>query len=113
MYPEVLAVITSIFLSINWNVWFKEIFTNGVPSVQQTRIASQLFNIFVRISFEPAAHNDSNMCGILQNALGYPWHLIDSKDLEALLQMLISTVDPKIILKCPEETNYVDRAILE
>lgn len=90
-----------------------EIFTTGVPSVQQTKIVSQLFNIFIRVAFLPEIHKDSYMSTILENAISYPWHLIDSGDLEILFQWFTMKVEPSIVLKNTENTNYIDRAALE
>lgn len=105
--------IGNIFSRINWKTWFAEILTSGVASVQQTKMVSQLFNIFIRISFVPEIHNICALSTILEDALNYPWHLIDSQDLEALFQWFTANVDPSIVLKNTVDTNYVDRAVLE
>lgn len=79
----------------------------------QTRIISQILNIFIQISFEPHLHDDVNMSKILQESLNYPWHLIEYQSIESMFNWLILTVDPVIIIKLPSECNSVDLAVLE
>lgn len=113
MIPQINFTIGKIFICIDWNIWFGEIFHTNVTLDQQTTIVSQLFSIFIRISFLPDIHNDECISRILENALDYPWHLINSYELEELFKWFKMNIDPSIVLKNAQNTNNIDRAVLE
>ncbi|XP_055848760.1 ectopic P granules protein 5 homolog isoform X2 [Episyrphus balteatus] len=110
--PESHALLGYIFLRIDWNSWMKEIFSNWPPAVQ-TQIASRLLTIFVKISFEPNIHLHTSTSKILEDAIAYPWFMVEYQELENLFKWVIETVEPSILLKLPSESNYADRAALD
>lgn len=101
-----------IFIRINWNEWFSETLPS-IPAQQQKTVVSRIFTIFVKISFEPNIHIQVNTSKILEDAVNYPWYMVEFTELENLLKWFVTTVEPTIILKIPTETNYADRAVLE
>uniref|UniRef100_A0A1A9W6G3 Ectopic P granules protein 5 homolog n=1 Tax=Glossina brevipalpis TaxID=37001 RepID=A0A1A9W6G3_9MUSC len=110
--PDCHAMLGHIFIRINWVNWFVETFTM-LPATSKTLTISRLFTIFVKIAFEPNIHMHVNTSKILEDAINYPWYMVEYKEFENLLKWFIQTVEPTIVLKIPEESNYVDRAILE
>jgi len=104
--PESHAMLGHIFIRIEWNNWFAQ-----MP--QPVSILSRLFTIFVKIAFEPNIHIHPNTSKILEDAIRYPWHLVECSELEQLLKWFVASVEPAIALKIPAESNYADRAVLE
>ena len=101
-----------IFIRIKWFSWFQETFPS-FPLTTQAHTVSRLFVVFVKIAFEPNIHIHINTSRILEDAINYPWYLVEYSELESLLKWFVTTVEPTIILKLPVETNYTDRAVLE
>ncbi|XP_017037889.1 ectopic P granules protein 5 homolog [Drosophila kikkawai] len=104
--PESHAMLGHIFIRIDWSAWFAQ-----MP--QPVAILSRLFGIFVKIAFEPNIHIHPNTSKILEEAVQYPWHLVEYSELEQLLKWFVASVEPAIVLKLPAESNYADRAVLE
>ncbi|XP_017104957.2 ectopic P granules protein 5 homolog [Drosophila bipectinata] len=104
--PESHAMLGHIFIRVDWNNWF-------VQMPQPVALLSHLFGIFVKIAFEPNIHIQPNTSKILEEAIQYPWHLVEYSELEQLLKWFVASVEPAIVLKLPNETNYADRAVLE
>ncbi|XP_034484557.1 ectopic P granules protein 5 homolog [Drosophila innubila] len=104
--PESHAMLGHIFMRIDWNAWFAQ-----MP--QSPEILSRLFGIFVKMAFEPNIHMHPNTSKILEDAIKYPWHLVEYSELEQLLKWFVSSVEPAIVLKLPTESNYADRAVLD
>lgn len=102
-----------IFIRIDWNDWFSETLANTIPVKVQSTIVSRLFTIFVKIAFEPNIHIHVNTSKTLEDAIKYPWYMVEYTELENLLKWFVTTVEPTIILKIPTESNYADRAVLE
>lgn len=65
------------------------------------------------MSFKTNLHTHTNTSKLLEDALNYPWHLVDFAELNKILKWLLNFVEPSIILKSPLDSNYVDRAVLE
>ncbi|ALC46612.1 CG14299 [Drosophila busckii] len=104
--PESHAMLGHIFIRIDWQTWF-----SCMP--QPVATLSRLFGIFVKLAFEPNIHMHPNTSKILEQAIKYPWHLVEYSELEQLLKWLVASVEPAIVLKLAGESNYVDRAVLE
>uniref|UniRef100_A0A1A9VTB9 Uncharacterized protein n=1 Tax=Glossina austeni TaxID=7395 RepID=A0A1A9VTB9_GLOAU len=110
--PDCHAMLGHIFIRINWVNWFAETFPT-IPATMKTSTISRLLTIFVKIAFEPNIHMHVNTSKILEDAINYPWHMVEYAEFENLLKWCVQTIEPTIILKIPEESNYVDRAVLE
>lgn len=104
--PESHAMLGHIFIRIDWNTWFTQM-------LQPTGLLSHLFNIFIKMAFEPNIHMHPNTSKILEDAIKHPWYLVEYSELEQLLKWFVTHVEPAIVLKLPTESNYVDRAVLE
>lgn len=104
--PESHAMLGHIFMRIDWNTWFAQM-PQPMPSV------SHIFGIFIKMAFEPNIHMHPNTSKILEDAIKYPWHLVEYSELEQLFKWFVATVEPAIVLKLPSESNYADRAVLE
>ncbi|XP_064550516.1 ectopic P granules protein 5 homolog [Drosophila montana] len=104
--PESHAMLGHIFIRIDWNTWFTQ-----MP--QPTALLSHLFNIFIKMAFEPNIHMHPNTSKILEDAIKQPWYLVEYSELEQLLKWFVAHVEPAIVLKLPTESNYVDRAVLD
>lgn len=101
-----------IFIRINWNEWFTDTLPT-LPVQEHIAVVSRLFTIFIKIAFEPNIHIQVNTSKILEDAINYPWYMVEYTELENLLKWFVTTIEPTIILKIPEESNYADRAVLE
>lgn len=110
--PESHALLGYIFLRIDWNTWIKEFFPSWSPVIQ-TQIISRLLTIFVKISFEPNIHLHTSTSKILEDAISYPWYMVEYQELDNLFKWVLDTVEPSIMLKIPSESNYADRAALD
>ncbi|XP_030371319.1 ectopic P granules protein 5 homolog [Scaptodrosophila lebanonensis] len=106
--PESHAMLGHIFIRIDWNGWFSE-----MPITTPTATVSRLFVIFVKLAFEPNIHIHPNTSKILEDAINYPWNLVEFNELEQLMKWFVATVEPAIVLKLPSESNYADRAVLD
>ncbi|XP_034665712.1 ectopic P granules protein 5 homolog [Drosophila subobscura] len=104
--PESHAMLGHIFIRIDWSSWFAQ-----MP--QPVAVLSRLFGIFVKMAFEPNIHIHPNTSKILEEAIQYPWHLVEYSELEQLLKWFVASVEPAIVLKLPAESNYADRAVLD
>ncbi|XP_017140447.2 ectopic P granules protein 5 homolog [Drosophila miranda] len=104
--PESHAMLGHIFIRIDWNSWFAQ-----MP--QPVAVLSRLFGIFVKMAFEPNIHIHPNTSKILEEAIQYPWHLVEYSELEQLFKWFVASVEPAIVLKLPSESNYADRAVLD
>ncbi|EDW83213.2 uncharacterized protein Dwil_GK22441 [Drosophila willistoni] len=104
--PESHAMLGHIFIRIDWNNWF-------AVMPQPVAILSRLFGVFIKIAFEPNIHIHPNTSKILEGATQYPWHLVEYSELEKLLKWFVASVEPAIVLKLPNESNYADRAVLD
>ncbi|XP_053947288.1 ectopic P granules protein 5 homolog isoform X1 [Anastrepha ludens] len=106
------AMLGHIFIRINWNAWFEETFPT-IPANTQSSVISRLFTVFVKMSFEPNIHININTSKILEDAIKYPWYMVNYAELEDLFKWFVTAVDYPIILQIPTETNYADRAVLD
>ncbi|XP_059219883.1 ectopic P granules protein 5 homolog isoform X1 [Stomoxys calcitrans] len=110
--PESHAMLAHIFIRLNWNDWFTNTLPT-IPSAAHKTLVSRLFTIFIKIAFEPNIHMQINTSKILEDAIKYPWHMVEYSELENLMKWFCTTVEPTIVLRIPEETNYADRAVLD
>ncbi|XP_055908978.1 ectopic P granules protein 5 homolog isoform X2 [Eupeodes corollae] len=110
--PESHALLGYIFLRIDWNKWIRENFSSWPPAIQ-TQVCSRLLSIFVKMSFEPNIHVHTSTSKILEDAIAYPWYMVEYQELENLFTWVLKTVEPSILLKLPSESNYADRAALD
>ncbi|XP_011192881.2 ectopic P granules protein 5 homolog isoform X1 [Zeugodacus cucurbitae] len=110
--PSAHAMMGHIFIRINWLAWFEETFPT-IPINMRSQVISRLFTVFVKISFEPNIHININTSKILEDAIKFPWYMVNYSELESLFKWFVTTVDYPIILKMPTETNYADRAVLD
>ena len=83
--PESHAMLGHIFIRINWNQWFAEVLPTLAANTQP-HVISRLFVTFVKIAFEPNIHIHINTSKILEDAIKYPWHLVEYEILEQLCQ---------------------------
>lgn len=49
---------------------------------------------------------------ILQKSLKYPWHLLDYKEVESVLDWYVMSAEPSVILKIPSEHETIDSCVL-
>lgn len=49
---------------------------------------------------------------ILQESLKYPWHLLEYKDVESVLDWFVMSAEPSVILKIPSEHETIDTCVI-
>lgn len=49
---------------------------------------------------------------ILQESLKYPWHLLEYKDVECVLDWFVMSAEPSVILKIPSEHETIDTCVI-
>ncbi|XP_067619599.1 ectopic P granules protein 5 homolog isoform X2 [Eurosta solidaginis] len=110
--PSTHTMLGHIFIRIDWNVWFADNFST-IPANMQSQVISRLFTVFLKIAFEPFIHINIRTPKMLQNAIKYPWYMVNYTELESVFRWFVSSVDYPIILHMPTETNDTDRAVLD
>lgn len=101
-----------LFIRIPWHDWMLRVFMSW-PVQTQSQLISHLLTIYVQITFEPHLHNNVELSRILEDSVGFPWFQVQFQGLENVLNWVVKTVDPTIVLRLPQESNYADRAVLE
>lgn len=49
---------------------------------------------------------------MLQESTKYPWHLLEYKDVECVLDFLVMSAEPSLILKIPSEHETIDSCVI-
>lgn len=49
---------------------------------------------------------------ILQDAVKYPWHLLEYKDVESVLDWFVMSAEPSVILKIPSDHETIDSCVI-
>lgn len=49
---------------------------------------------------------------ILQESLKYPWHLLEYKDVESVLDWFVMSAEPSVILNIPSEHETIDSCVI-
>lgn len=127
--PDCHNFIGNIFLRIAWTPWLQQnISTWEYPCVQ--RMLAILLMVFVKLSYEPKVREVNSeisnnflqsltrisqsirILQILQESIKYPWHLLEYKDVEGVLDWFVMSADPSVILKIPSEHETIDSCVI-
>lgn len=101
-----------IFTKIQWHEWMLSIFMSWTVQTQSQMI-SELLTIYVQIAFEPFLQNNHVLAKILEDSIGFPWYQVQFQGVEEILSWIVTTVDPTIILRLPQDSTHAERAVLE
>lgn len=77
------------------------------------QILSTLLIMFVKLSYEPQVRENQHLLTVLQEASGYPWHLLDYQGIEGIFEWFVLSTEPSAILNLPFEHKPVDNGILK
>lgn len=69
--------------------------------------------MFVKLSYEPQVRENLHLLTILQEATGYPWHLLDYQGIEGIFDWFVMSTEPSAILNLNSEHLAVDAKILK
>lgn len=129
--PDCHQFVGNVFLRIAWTPWLQQnMSTWDYQTVQ--RMLSILLMVFVKLSYEPKvrevccctpnAHlpltlvrifsQSIRIIQILQDSVKYPWHLLEYKDVETVLDWFVMSAEPSVILKIPSEHETIDSCVI-
>lgn len=74
---------------------------------------SSLLLCFVKLSYEPHVRDSMQLVPLLQDAVKYPWHLMDFQGCERVCEWFISSTEPSVILRLPCDYSSVDAEVLK
>lgn len=109
--PDCHAFLGHIFLRVNWTPW---LFNN----IQQwdyatrNRILSTLLLMFVKLSYEPSVRENMQLLTLLQEAIAFPWYMLDYQGIEGTFDWFVMSTEPSSILCLNSEHSAVDNSIL-
>jgi ectopic P granules protein 5 len=109
--PDCHLFIGNIFLRIPWTTWLQQTMSSWDFSTAQ-RILAILLMTFAKLSYEPKVRESIRILQLLQEAQNYPWHLLEYKDLESVLDWFVMSAEPSVILKIPSEHETIDCNLL-
>lgn len=109
--PDCHLFIGNIFLRIPWTTWLQQNMTSWDFMTCQ-RVLAILLMTFVKLSYEPKVRESIRILQLLQEANKYPWHLLEYKDVESVLDWFVMSAEPSVILKIPSEHETIDTNLL-
>lgn len=68
--------------------------------------------MFVKLSFEPNVRENKHLLVILQEAISFPWHMLDYQSIEATFDWYVMSTEPSSILCLNSEHSAVDNSVL-
>lgn len=100
-----------IFLRVNWTPW---LYSNihQWDYVTRSRILSTLLLMFVKLSYEPSVRENAQLLTLLQEAIAFPWHMLDYQGIEGTFDWFVMSTEPSSILCLNSEHSAVDNSIL-
>lgn len=76
------------------------------------RLLGVFLMTLVKLSFEPFVRESIRILQLLQEAIKYPWMILDFKDVENVLDWFVMSAEPSIILNIPSESESIDVNLL-
>lgn len=77
------------------------------------QVLSTLLIMFVKLSFEPQVRESMHLLNVLEEAAGYPWHLLDFQGIEGIFDWFVMSTESSALLNLQSEHNAVDTAVLK
>lgn len=77
------------------------------------QVLSTLLIMFVKLSFEPEVRENLQLLTVLQEAAGYPWHLLDFQGIEGIFDWFVVSTESSALLNLQSESNAVDSGVLK
>ncbi|KAG5670431.1 hypothetical protein PVAND_000696 [Polypedilum vanderplanki] len=109
--PDSHTFLGNVFLRINWTQWLSlQIEIGDVITLQ--RLLSILFMTLVKLSYEPKVRESIRILQLLKESIKYPWLLLEYKDVENVLDWIVMSAEPSIILNIPSEHESIDVSLL-
>lgn len=68
--------------------------------------------MIVKLSCEPKVREHLQILNILQEAISYPWELLDYPSIETIFEWYVTSIEPSAMLGLKSEHYAVDNAIL-
>lgn len=68
--------------------------------------------MFVKLSYEPGVRENAQLLTILQEAIGFPWYMLDYQGIEGTFDWYVMSTEPSAILCLNSEHSAVDNSIL-
>ncbi|CRK89101.1 CLUMA_CG002515, isoform A, partial [Clunio marinus] len=109
--PDCHLFVGSMFLRIPWTSWLQHSINVWDYQITQ-RMLSILLMIIVKFSYEPKVRESIRIIQILQESVKYPWHLLEYKEIESVLDWFVLSAEPSVILKIPSEHETIDSCVI-
>lgn len=109
--PDCHSFLGHIFLRVNWTPWLY----NNIHQWDYTarcRILSTLLLMFVKLSYEPSVRENVQLLTLLQEAIAFPWYMLDYQGIEGTFDWFVMSTEPSSILCLNSEHSAVDNSIL-
>lgn len=68
--------------------------------------------MFVKLSYEPSVRENAQLLTLLQEAIAFPWHMLDYQGIEGTFDWFVMSTEPSSILCLNSEHSAVDNSIL-
>lgn len=68
--------------------------------------------MFVKLSYEPNVRENVQLLTLLQEAITFPWYLLDYQAIEGTMDWFVMSTEPSSILCLNSEHSAVDNSIL-
>lgn len=109
--PDCHSFLGHIFLRVNWTPWLYNNI-NQWDYATRNRILSTLLLMFVKLSYEPSVRENAQLLTLLQEAIAFPWHMLDYQGIEGTFDWYVMSTEPSSILCLNSEHSAVDNSIL-
>lgn len=110
--PECHAFTGHVFLRVAWTPWLHHNIETWDYTTRQTML-SALLSTFVKLSYEPKVRENIHLQAVLQEAMTYPWQLLQYQGIEAVFEWFVTSSEPSVILQMRSEHSAVDTSILK
>lgn len=109
--PDCHSFLGHIFLRVNWTPW---LYSNihQWDYMTRNRILATLLLMFVKLSYEPNVRENLQLLTLLQEAISFPWYMLDYQGIEGTFDWYVMSTEPSSILCLNSEHSAVDNSIL-
>lgn len=110
--PDCHSFLGHVFLRVSWTPWvYSNI--NQWDYATRNRILSTLLLMFVKLSYEPNVRENLHLLTLLQEAISFPWYMLDYQGIEGIFEWFVMSTEPSSILCLNSEHSAVDNSILK
>ncbi|XP_054283200.1 ectopic P granules protein 5 homolog [Macrosteles quadrilineatus] len=111
--PDCHTFVGAIFIQVSWQQWIQQVCSSQVPQTA-TRVHSALLHLLIKLANEPNVRQSGKVTPLLVESQQFSWHLIECSNYEAVVNWLVMSYDPRVILQIPgEDWSNTDMAALD